>query len=226
MSLSTLQRAADRRRGAARLLQAAGALLAVLCILPGEADAQRARKSRATAARTPAPTMIPVKGVVQGTDIVRTAREYLGVRYVLGGTTPKAFDCSGFIKYVYARYDIPMPRTAREQAGVGIAPFPGDLRPGDLLFFYGGQGAQHIALYVGGDTIIHASSTGKRVKLDVMKSKGRGRSWFRNRLIAVRRVLPAQGTFYLPAWSGGTPAVAFVPPSEAPPSFRLAPTVF
>lgn len=226
MSLTTLQRAADRRRGATRRLQAAGALLAVLCILPGEAGAQRARKSRTTAAHTPAPTMIPVKGVVQGTDIVRTAREYLGVRYVLGGTTPKAFDCSGFIKYVYARYDIPMPRTAREQAGVGIAPFPGDLRPGDLLFFYGGQGAQHIALYVGGDTIIHASSTGKRVKLDVMKSKGRGRSWFRNRLIAVRRVLPAQGTFYLPAWSGGTPAVAFVPPSEAPPSFRLAPTVF
>lgn len=226
MSHTTLQRSADRRRGAARHLQAAGALLAVLCILPGEAGAQRARKSRTTAARTPAPTMIPVKGVVQGTDIVRTAREYLGVRYVLGGTTPKAFDCSGFIKYVYARYDIPMPRTAREQAGVGIAPFPGDLRPGDLLFFYGGQGAQHIALYVGGDTIIHASSTGKRVKLDVMKSKGRGRSWFRNRLIAVRRVLPAQGTFYLPAWSGGTPAVAFVPPSEAPPSFRLAPTVF
>jgi peptidoglycan DL-endopeptidase CwlO len=217
---------AGARRGAARVLPAAAALLALLCLLPLEAGAQRARKTRPAAAKTPAPTMIPVKGVIQGTDIVRTAREYLGVRYVLGGTTPKAFDCSGFIKYVYARYDIPMPRTAREQAGVGIAPFPGDLRPGDLLFFYGGQGAQHIALYVGGDTIIHASSTGKRVKLDVMKSKGRGRSWFRNRLIAVRRVLPAQGTFYLPAYSGGTPAVAFVPPSEAPPSFRLAPTVF
>lgn len=226
MSLSTLPGAADRRRPAAWCLRAAAALLVVLCLLPAEAGAQRTRKSRTTAPRTPAPTMIPVKGVVHGTDIVRTAREYLGVRYVLGGTTPKAFDCSGFIKYVYARYDIPMPRTAREQAGVGIAPFPGDLRPGDLLFFYGGQGAQHIALYVGGDTIIHASSTGKRVKLDVMKTKGRGRSWFRNRLIAVRRVLPAQGTFYLPAYSGGTPAVALMPPAEAPPSFRLAPTVF
>lgn len=226
MTHPIIQRALLARRGIAPCLLGSAALLTALSILPSVAAAQRARDSRAAASRASAPTMIPVKGVVHGTDIVRTAREYLGVRYVLGGTTPKAFDCSGFTRYVYARYGIPMPRTAREQAGVGIAPFPGDLRPGDLLFFYGGQGAQHIALYVGGDTIIHASSTGRRVKLDVMKSKGRGRSWFRNRLIAVRRVLPAQGTFHLPAWSGGAPAVALVPRAEAPPSFRLAPTVF
>jgi cell wall-associated NlpC family hydrolase len=169
---------------------------------------------------------IAVKGVVNGTDIVRTAREYLGVRYVLGGTTPRAFDCSGFTRYVFERYGISLPRTAHEQAGVGIAPFPGDLRPGDLLFFYGGRGAQHIALYVGGDTIIHASSSAKRVKLDLMTTQGRRRGWFRNRLIAVRRVLPMEGTFYLPASSPPMPAVAAGLPADSARAFRLAPTVF
>jgi cell wall-associated NlpC family hydrolase len=183
-------------------------------------------KRQLVARREAAPRTIPVKGVVNGTDVVRTAREYLGVRYVLGGTTPRAFDCSGFVRYVFDRYGISLPRTAHEQAGVGIAPFPGDLRPGDLLFFYGGQGAQHIALYVGGDTIIHASSSAKRVKLDVMTKKGRRRGWFQNRLIAVRRVLPMEGTFYLPASEPPMPAVAAGLPADSGRAFRLAPTVF
>ena len=184
-------------------------------------NAQRSVARHESASRTTA-----VKGIVNGTDIVRTAREYLGVRYKLGGTTPRAFDCSGFTRYVFERYGIALPRTAHEQAGVGIAPLPGDLRPGDLLFFYGGRGAQHIALYVGGDTIIHASSSAKRVKLDLMTTQGRRRGWFRNRLIAVRRVLPMEGTFYLPASSPPMPAVAAGLPADGARAFRLAPTVF
>jgi cell wall-associated NlpC family hydrolase len=204
-----------------RATGAGAACILGIALVTGEASAQQRVSRRESAART-----IAVKGTVNGSDIVRTAREYLGVRYVLGGTTPRAFDCSGFTRYVFDRYGISLPRTAHEQAAVGIAPFPGDLRPGDLLFFYGGQGAQHIALYVGGDTIIHASSSAKRVKLDLMTTTGRRRSWFRNRLIAVRRVLPMEGTFYLPASSPPMPAVAAgLPPDGARP-FRLAPTVF
>ena len=192
-----------------------------VALTTGNAGAQRIASQRASATRTMA-----VKGIVNGSDVVRTARDYLGVRYVLGGTTPRAFDCSGFVRYVFDRYGIALPRTAHEQAAVGIAPFPGDLRPGDLLFFYGGQGAQHIALYVGGDTIIHASSSAKRVKLDLITTRGRRRSWFRNRLIAVRRVLPMEGTFYLPASSPPMPAVAAGLPADGARAFRLAPTVF
>ncbi len=172
---------------------------------------------------------IAVRGTVTGRDIVRAARDYMGVRYVWGGDTPRAFDCSGFTRYVFARYGIALPRTAHEQAAVGDAPFPGDLRPGDLLFFSGGQGAQHIAIYVGGDTIIHASSSAKRVKLDLIKPHGgqwAKRNWFRNRLIAVRRVLPMEGTFYIPmsATASGTFTTSVA--SEGPPSFRRAPTVY
>jgi cell wall-associated NlpC family hydrolase len=172
---------------------------------------------------------IAVRGTVTGADIVRAARDYLGVRYVWGGDTPRAFDCSGFTRYVFARYGIALPRTAHEQAAVGDAPFPGDLRPGDLLFFSGGQGAQHIAIYVGGDTIIHASSSSRRVKLDLIRPHGgqwAKHNWFRNRLIAVRRVLPMEGTFYIPMSATASAAPPTTAAVEGPPSFRRAPTVY
>jgi peptidoglycan DL-endopeptidase CwlO len=142
---------------------------------------------------------VRVHGVVDGSTVVETARHYLGVRYLLGGTTPKAFDCSGFIRYVFALHGLQLPRTAHEQAAVGLAPDERQLEPGDLLFFYGGHGAQHIAMYIGGDSIIHASSSGHRVKTDRLPGAGGHRNWFGQRLIAVRRVLPAVGTVDLPA---------------------------
>ncbi|NUO64796.1 MAG: C40 family peptidase [Gemmatimonadaceae bacterium] len=205
------------RRDAFRVLALAGSLLALSGASAGAQQVSDRGQPRGT---------IAVRGTVTGTDIVRAARQYLGVRYKWGGTTPRAFDCSGFTRWVFARYGIELPRTAHEQAAFGAAPFPGDLRPGDLLFFYGGQGAQHIAIYVGADTIIHASSTGHRVKLDVIKQRGSNRNWFRNRLIAVRRIVPMQGTFYIPgsATAGAPPHQASL--DEAPRTFRLAPTVY
>ena len=168
---------------------------------------------RAQSAHGSAPAVTAVRGTVQGADIIRTARRYLGVRYVLGGETPRAFDCSGFVRYVFAQYGIRFPRTAHEQAAFGDAPPPGgDLKPGDLLFFYGGHGAQHIAIYIGGDSIIHASSSGRRVKLDRFQRRGGRPTWFNERLIAVRRVLPMEGIFYL---SGSAPL-------PTPPSSRTA----
>ncbi len=145
-----------------------------------------------------APKRVQVRGVVDGATFVETARKYLGVRYVLGGSTPKAFDCSGFVRYVFLIHGFEVPRTAHEQSGLGRRPEPGDLQPGDLLFFYGGEGAQHIAIYVGRDSIIHASSTSGRVRIDKLAGTGTHRTWFGQRLIAVRRVLPAEGIFQLP----------------------------
>ncbi len=170
-----------------RRIVAVGAL--ALMVTP-VLEAQKAMRS---------PSSVRVAGVVDGNTVVETARHYLGVRYVLGGTTPKAFDCSGFIRYVFALHGLTLPRTAHEQAAYGIAPNERELEPGDLLFFYGGQGAQHIAMYIGGDSIIHASSGGHRVMLARLSGSGTHRTWFGQRLIAVRRVLPAIGTFDLPA---------------------------
>jgi len=148
----------------------------------------------------PTTRLVAVRGEIDGETIVSTAKHYIGVPYVLGGTTPRAFDCSGFVRYVFAQHGILLPRTAHEQAALGEAPSPGDtLQAGDLLFFYGGEGAQHIAMYVGGDTIIHASSVHHHVRLDVLTRSGLNRrSWFNQRLIAVRRLLPMEGLSYVP----------------------------
>jgi cell wall-associated NlpC family hydrolase len=164
----------------------------------------------ATKNLTPVPPLVPVHGKVEGTQLVRTARRFLGVPYRLGGTTPRAFDCSGFVRYVYALHGIGLPRTAHEQAAIGQAPAPGDtLEAGDLLFFWGGHGAQHIAIYVGHDSIIHASSSGHKVRLDHVESQGRrSRSWFNQRLIAVRRILPREGVWYEPSVSGNFSLIA------------------
>lgn len=170
------------------------------------ASCERARPG----ASTTSPSVVAIRSTIQGDDVVRTARQYLGVRYVLGGETPAAFDCSGFVRWVFAQHGIALPRTAHEQAAFGEAPGAGEpLEPGDLLFFYGGNGAQHIAMYVGRDTIIHASSRSRRVKLDRFAGKyNPNSSWFGERLIAVRRILPMEGVFYLPTSAAASPSSA------------------
>ena len=193
---------------------------ATLLAASAHASAQARPAPAVTAMRT-----IEVRAPVRGQDVVRTAKRYLGVRYVLGGTTPRAFDCSGFVRWIFAQHGVRMPRTAKEQAAVGDAPSPGDLQPGDLLFFFGGRGAQHIAVYVGGDTIIHASSTGKRVKLDRFGGTRARPTWFGRRLIAVRRVLPAEGVIELRV-SASAPGHGAPPEMENTLLYREPPVVY
>lgn len=178
-----------------RTLLARSALpaLTAVALIASPAAAQHTRTTAT------APAVIEIRGPISGADILRAARRHLGTPYVWGGETPGAFDCSGFVQYVFGEYGITLPRTARQQAGIGDAPRPGDLRAGDLLFFYGGNGAQHIAIYVGADTIIHASSAARVVRLDVLTGKRTRETWFRKRLIAVRRILPAEGVYRMPS---------------------------
>jgi peptidoglycan DL-endopeptidase CwlO len=121
--------------------------------------------------------------------VLRTASRYLGARYRFGGTKPGAFDCSGFVRYVFARVGIDLPRTASEQAEMGtpIVVGPDSLRVGDLLFFRTARGrASHVAIYAGDGRIIHASAGSHRVRYDDLMSP-RGH-WFIEHLSAVRRV--------------------------------------
>jgi cell wall-associated NlpC family hydrolase len=123
-------------------------------------------------------------------QLINTANRYLGTRYLLGGTRPSAFDCSGFVRYVFAKHGVELPRTAREQSLVGhrIAVGPDSLRVGDLLFFRTTRGrASHVAIYAGHGRIIHASAGSRRVRYDDLSSP-RGR-WFIQHLSGVQRVL-------------------------------------
>ena len=122
--------------------------------------------------------------------IVKTATRYLGTRYRFGGTKPGAFDCSGFVRYVFARHGIPLPRTATDQAAVGNLIVVGldSVAVGDLLFFATKRGrSTHVAIYAGDGRIIHASSGSRRVRYDDLASP-RGR-WFIEHLSSVRRVI-------------------------------------
>jgi cell wall-associated NlpC family hydrolase len=123
-------------------------------------------------------------------QVLRTADSYVGVPYVWGGNTPReGFDCSGFTKYVFAKYGITLPRTSREQvhAGTAVAADFRALRPGDLMMFAEpGQAISHVAIYAGNGVIIHAASSVGGVGYTDLN---RGGDWFVAYFVAARRVL-------------------------------------
>jgi cell wall-associated NlpC family hydrolase len=100
--------------------------------------------------------------------IVSVVRNQIGTRYVLGGTSPKSgFDCSGLVKYVMGALQVSLPRTAAQQArmGLDIGRDSTRLRPGDLLTFGRTRdgSVSHIGIYIGNGRYVHASSVAGRV---------------------------------------------------------------
>ena len=95
-----------------------------------------------------------------GRRIVASSMQYLGVPYVFGGTTPNGFDCSGYVRYVFANAGIYLPRTADAQYECGYPVSPAELVPGDLVFFSTYEaGASHVGIYLGDGNFINASSS-------------------------------------------------------------------
>lgn len=98
-------------------------------------------------------------------SVVDIARQYLGIPYVWGGTTPSGFDCSGLVQYVYAQAGISLPRVTTEQEKCGTVIPVSEAQAGDLYFF-GTRGAtHHVAIAIGGGQYIHAPQTGDVVKI-------------------------------------------------------------
>lgn len=100
-------------------------------------------------------------------SICEYAKQFLGNRYVYGGSSlTKGTDCSGFTMRVFQQFGISLPHSSRAQANMGKKISASEAKPGDL-FFYGGRGGyiNHVALYIGGGQVIHASSpkTGIRI---------------------------------------------------------------
>jgi len=141
-----------------------GCALVVACATP--AAAQSAARRQRTEPRRPFTAWS--ESVHSFRDsLVSVARAQVGTRYVLGGTTPSGFDCSGLVRYVMAALKVELPRTAAQQAqtGLEIDRDKSNLRPGDLLTFgkKGRSGVSHIGIYVGNGRYIHASSVAGRV---------------------------------------------------------------
>jgi cell wall-associated NlpC family hydrolase len=136
---------------------------------------------------------------------------------VWGGETPRGFDCSGFVQYVFRAHGIELPRTSRQQAQVGqrIAPTRNALEPGDLMFFAtDGVHIDHVAIFVGGDEIIQSSSSGGGVGYDQLDTK-RGR-WFATHHVATRRVIDDGMSLVAPLTAALRAFVRYDPPDHAP----------
>lgn len=125
---------------------------------------------------------------LQGKEVVSKAAKYQGVPYVFGGTTPKGFDCSGYVQYVFKDCKATLPRLADEQALKGVFVTQKQLRPGDLVFFTTYlPGASHVGIYAGSGKFWSASSS-RGVILSSLQD-----DYWKKRYYGARRVLVENG---------------------------------
>ncbi|MGL5318385.1 MAG: C40 family peptidase [Bacteroidales bacterium] len=128
-------------------------------------------------------------------DLLDRATTLLGVPYRWGGTTKRAFDCSGFTSYVFKQFGITLPRTSRDQARNGEKVAQTDVRPGDLIFFNGRRGVGsksigHVGIVLSNDgkgevKFIHSANGGVQIsnlKKDV---------YYKKRFVSATRITPS-----------------------------------
>ncbi len=135
-----------------------------------------------TSQATTQTTNVPASG--NGSSIVATAKKYLGYKYTYGGSSPSTgFDCSGFTSYVFRQHGKSLNRTAAGQYSNGVAVSRANLQPGDLVMF-GKSGINHVAIYIGGGQIIHASTPATGVRIDSLST-----GYYNNNYVGARRIL-------------------------------------
>lgn len=100
-------------------------------------------------------------------ELVEYAKQFLGNPYVWGGTSlTKGADCSGFVLSVYKKFGVKLPHHSGSQARMGRKIKTSELQPGDLVFYADSSGTiNHVALYIGGGRVIHASSPTTGIKI-------------------------------------------------------------
>jgi hypothetical protein len=107
-------------------------------------------------------------------ELVRTAKRFLGTPYRWGGTSAEnGFDCSGLTMVSYRLNGLNLPRVSRNQFQAGRWVAKKDLRPGDLVFFAtrGGQRVTHVGMFIGDGKFIHAPRTGKNVRIEKLSNR-------------------------------------------------------
>lgn len=99
-------------------------------------------------------------------SVVEYATQFVGNPYVYGGTSlTNGTDCSGFTMSVYAKFGVYLPHSSSAQASCGVKVSASDLQPGDLIFYGSGSGINHVAMYIGGGQIVHASTERTGIKI-------------------------------------------------------------
>jgi cell wall-associated NlpC family hydrolase len=102
--------------------------------------------------------------------VIRTALAQIGKPYVYGAAGPDGFDCSGLTMFAFAAAGIALPHSAEAQSRLGTPVARGDLRPGDLVFFY--SPISHVGIYVGNGMMVHARTFGKPLAVTSVDQSG------------------------------------------------------
>jgi len=100
----------------------------------------------------------------KGGRAAQKACDLIGKPYVFGSDGPNTFDCSGLTKAAWASVGVSLEHYTKDQWNEGRAVSRGDLRPGDLVFYYPGS-LHHVAIYIGGGMVVHAPHTGDHVRM-------------------------------------------------------------
>jgi len=120
--------------------------------------------------------------------LLEDAKYFKGGKYVWGGTTPKGFDCSGYVQYLYSKHNINLPRTAWAQSKRGQKIEKQNLKKGDLLFFLTdkkrGIPVTHVGIYIGNGQFIHAASKKKGIIISPVHY-----GYYAGKFVSAKRVL-------------------------------------
>ena len=163
----------ERQAATAAAEQANAAANAAAAPAPAAADRSRTdaavQAAAAPAASDSAPAAAAPAGNSAAAIAVAAALSKEGAAYVYGAAGPNAFDCSGLTSWAWAQAGVSIPRTSSGQGGLPVVPLSA-LQPGDLVTYY--SPVSHVALYIGGGQVIHASTESRPVYITSVSGAG------------------------------------------------------